>query len=119
VRPAYSQARIPPRRAPPTSSLSLTLSCAVLAFHESVALGRRLDRMGRNRGFTAALIQIQREAERQRNAELVLNWSRPHDQPLGGKGIPNGWRFLDQNYIGKSSDRRIRACALPMIIGTT
>ena len=27
--------------------------------------------MGRNRGFTAALVQIQREAERQRNAELA------------------------------------------------
>jgi restriction system protein len=27
--------------------------------------------MGRNRGFTAALIQIQREAERQRRAELA------------------------------------------------
>jgi hypothetical protein len=79
VRPAYSQARIPPRRAPPTSSLSLTLSCAVLAFHDFVALGRRLDRMGRNRGFTAALIQIQREAERQRNAELAATTRAARD----------------------------------------
>jgi hypothetical protein len=37
------------------------------------------DRMGRNRGFTAALIQIQREAERQRNAELAATTRAARD----------------------------------------
>jgi restriction system protein len=35
--------------------------------------------MSRNRGFTAALIQIQREAERQRNAELAATTRAARD----------------------------------------
>jgi restriction system protein len=35
--------------------------------------------MGRNRGFTAALIQIQRAAERQRNAELAATTRAARD----------------------------------------
>jgi hypothetical protein len=42
-----------------------------------------------------------------------LNWSRPLDQSLEERGIPNGWRFLDQTISVNRVIRRVRACACP------